>query len=367
MLNFETNRSDASNNVTTRVLNEKSLNLIRDELKLTDFSIINKFENVDERWHVIKRILLSIIDKYAPSKKLRLKKRDRFPWVDNELHYHIAIRDKLHEIAVDSNTSRINSAEWIAFRAQRSLTQRLYRIKMTDYFRDKCCSAFKSSKVYWKFYKSVIKTKKSISNRTINCINSNGTTFYEKNKIADTFNHHFANLTAGVNSECSYDQSKMSINDNFLLFKRENILKVESSFSFKETNPIVVSELINKLDSSSSPGVSSIPTKVIKHCATEISTVCAELFNYCIQTCTIPIEFKSAIVNPLFKGKGDCTSPDDYRGICCLPPLAKIFEHILNDQIVNYFESNNLFSAKQHGFRANHPNQLFFNAHAQKI
>jgi hypothetical protein len=68
----------------------------------------------------------------------------------------------------------------------------------------------------------------------------------------------------------------------------------------------------------------------------------------------LPNEFKSAIVNPLFKGKGDCTSLDDYRGICCLPPIAKVFERILNLQIVSYFENNNLFCSNQHGFRANH-------------
>lgn len=67
VLNFETNRSDATNHITTRVLNEKSLNLIRDELKLTDFSIINIFENVDERWHVIKRIIMSsLINSFLP-------------------------------------------------------------------------------------------------------------------------------------------------------------------------------------------------------------------------------------------------------------------------------------------------------------
>lgn len=150
-LNFETNYSKISNSINCRNLNKKTLNLIRDELRLTDFGVAKNFENCDERWHVIKRILLSAIDKHAPIKKLRLKKRDRYPWVDNELHYHIAIRDNLHEIATASKASRIDSAEWSAFRAQRGLTQRLYRIKMTEYFRDKCCAAFSSSKIYWNF------------------------------------------------------------------------------------------------------------------------------------------------------------------------------------------------------------------------
>ena len=96
--------------------------MIRNELSSTSFDISKKFDNVDERWHVIKRIFLSIIDKYAPIKKLRLKKRDRFPWVDSELYYHIALRDKLHEVVVASDTNRLVSSEWLNFRTQRSLT-----------------------------------------------------------------------------------------------------------------------------------------------------------------------------------------------------------------------------------------------------
>ena len=221
-LSFETKRSDTSSSINSRVLSSKSLDLIHNELSSTNFDILKKFDNVDEWWHVIKRIFLSIIDKYAPIKKLRLKKRDRFPWVDSELHYHIALRDKLHEVAVASDTNRLISSEWLNFRTQRSLTQKLFRFKMTNYFRDKCCSSFKSSKAYWHFYKSVVKTKKSQSNKTINCITSNGINIQDKSRIADTFNHHFANL--GVASECSFTDSKMNINDNFLYYKRENLL-----------------------------------------------------------------------------------------------------------------------------------------------
>ena len=241
----------------------KALDLIRNELSNVNFNVVKIFENVDERWHVIKRIFASIVDKFAPIKTIRLKKRDNFPWVDAELHFHIARRDKLHAIAIDSNTNRLDSAEWLSFRAQRSRTQKIFREKMTEYFRDKCCANFKSSKKYWAFYKSVIKAKKSIATKSISSINSNG--IFDQNKIADTFNHHFANL--GMAREMSTLESRISINNNFLQYKRESILKVNGSFQFNETTPAAIIEWISQLDSSSSAGISGIPTKVIKHCA----------------------------------------------------------------------------------------------------
>lgn len=159
---------------------------------------------------------------------------------------------------------------------------------MNDHFRDKCCAAFKSSKAYWNFYKSVVKTKKSASSNQINCINMNGVSIHDKKIISDTFNYHFANLTAGITSECTIDEATLSINDNFLYYKRENLLNVESTFKFAKTTPTEIIDGINKLDSSSSPGFSGIPTKVIKHCATELSVVLSDLFNYCLESCTLP-------------------------------------------------------------------------------
>jgi hypothetical protein len=60
------------------------------------------------------------------------------------------------------------------------------------------------------------------------------------------------------------------------------------------------------------------------------------------------------VVTPLFKNKGSRDNPTNYRGISILPPVAKIFEKILAEQIRLYFEINNLFFHGQHGFRSNH-------------
>ena len=84
----------------TRVLNPNALDSIRYELSALNFSVVNNYENVDERWHVIKRIIVSIVDKFAPLKSIRPKKRDRYPWVDAELHFHLAFRDKLMQFVL---------------------------------------------------------------------------------------------------------------------------------------------------------------------------------------------------------------------------------------------------------------------------
>ena len=82
--------------------------------------------------------------------------------------------------------------------------------------------------------------------------------------------------------------------------------------------------------------------------------ILTELFNDIIASNIIPAEWKSAVVTPLFKNKGDKLDMNNYRGISIIPPVAKIFEKIISKQITDYFENNMLFFEGQHGFRSGH-------------
>ena len=79
-----------------------------------------------------------------------------------------------------------------------------------------------------------------------------------------------------------------------------------------------------------------------------------KLFNNCLITKTIPDDWKSAVVSPIYKNKGEKSDPNSYRGISVLSPVAKLFEKVLAKQITEYLEKNYLFSENQHGFRKGH-------------
>lgn len=69
---------------------------------------------------------------------------------------------------------------------------------------------------------------------------------------------------------------------------------------------------------------------------------------------TIPSEWKSAIVTPLFKHKVKNTKVTKYRGISVLTRLSKVFEKLLNEQIVAYLDENRMLFKGQHGFSKGH-------------
>ena len=74
----------------------------------------------------------------------------------------------------------------------------------------------------------------------------------------------------------------------------------------------------------------------------------------CINQSIFINEWKTAIITPLYKNKGNIEDLNNYRGISVLAPLAKIFEKLLSKRIKDYFEHNNLFFIGQHGLRSNH-------------
>jgi hypothetical protein len=60
-----------------------------------------------------------------------------------------------------------------------------------------------------------------------------------------------------------------------------------------------VEGLLTKLDANSSPGISVIPSKVLKSAAKRLAESLTDLFNHCLKT-GIPNEWKFTVVNPLY-------------------------------------------------------------------
>lgn len=124
---------------------------------------------------------------------------------------------------------------------------------------------------------------------------------------------------------------------------------ITEQFKFSPISLKEIEDLNSQIDNFSSPGTTGIPVKIIKFCSYELGLILSLFFNNCINSGSVPDEFKFAVVSPLYKGKGNLDAMDNYRAISVLPPLAKVFERTLSVRIVNNFESNKIFSTDQLG------------------
>lgn len=97
-------------------------------------------------------------------------------------------------------------------------------------------------------------------------------------------------------------------------------------------------------------GSDNIPVKLLKKCASIIKTPLAHIINQILQTGKYPQRLKEAMVKPIYK-KGSKENIDNYRPISLLSNVNKIFERIIFDKLMQFFEANNILLKQQYGFR----------------
>ena len=333
-----------------RKLNDKILDDIKREISKLKLSVLDVFDDLNDYWSALKLFILNIINELAPLKKFKPKKSKSLPWIDKECLHLIAKRDVAHQRACLSGSNR-DSSEWKLFREARNRVKSFIKIKKNDYFLNKNSHFFKSSKKFWCFYKQFVKTKKSGSSKIDLIELDDGRKLNCDEDIANEFNKFVSNYA--VPTDIPEADSFSFVQRSFNHLKTNGKVNVDSSFKFANVSEADVLILLKELGNSS-PGISGIPTIVLSYCADELSIILTKLFNLILLKCQIPDEWKFSLVSPLFKGKGVTTTFDNYRSISVLSPIAKIFEKILCKSIVEYFDSNNLFSPTQHGFRAKH-------------
>ena len=76
-----------------------------------------------------------------------------------------------------------------------------------------------------------------------------------------------------------------------------------------------------------------------------------------LQTSTFPNQLKIAKAVPIFK-KNVKTNVKNYRPMSVLPTISKIFENVMQTQLMEYFTSHNLLASQQYGFRSNRSTEL---------
>ena len=139
----------------------------------------------------------------------------------------------------------------------------------------------------------------------------------------------FTNVGKKIATDIKYDGNK---NYSFYLNKQIN-----STFTFKNINEIIVKKTINNLPTKNSCGYDDISSKLLKVIAPVIIKPLTLLINQVLNTGLFPDKLKIAKVIPIYK-KGDPQLFENYRPISLLPTISKVLEKIIHKQLSSYFD-----------------------------
>ena len=210
-----------------------------------------------------------------------------------------------------------------------------------DYISDILNRDDKKHKKMWKNIQQFLPNKKS--NSTISKIENKQSVITKKSdQIAHTLNDFFGsigkNLAEKINSHIDEDSNLPPV--------AEALTRIDHISAEK------VKKLIDELSPYKSMGTNGFSTKLVKDSAQTIAPLLAHIIKSCIDSCSIPKEWKHAKITPIYK-EGCKTSPSNYRPISVLPFISKLMEKVLHQSLLNHIENNNILTVNQAGFRKN--------------
>jgi len=295
---------------------------------------------IDEKFEYFLNIFLNIVDTVFPVKYINncTNRPKRPKWYSDRLVY---LKNRcLYIYKLYKSTGQDCLRE--TYRDLRSSYRKELRIAKLSYNCDRVSKAKNKPKVLW----SIVKE----------CLNSNESPTYNSDRpssslSSDGFNDFFINNVKLVRQGIPEPIHDVSFYLNRMKqISPQKYNNIGSCFLFSNVSVESVHNAIQSLSNSTSLDLFNLNSKVLKLASPFIVEVLSYLFNICIDCCVVPQCFKMAKVVPLFK-KGEKSEYSNYRPVSIIPVISKVFEIILNAQVINYFENYFLFSEHQYGFR----------------
>ncbi len=310
------------------------------DLYIMPWCEIDDKQNIDEMWQCWKSLFVQVLDKHAPLKTKRVRKRGSAPWINRVVRSKLFERDSLKRKAIKTN----EKSDWNKYKSSRNAANIALRQAKREYYATKFQNPQINPKQAWQTINDIL--GRNHNQNTIHEIKHSGKSVTSTEELKEIFNEYFTNIgtklsqTIEHNNDCNFQD---------YITKRASVNK----FSFEAVDELMVYRLITKLPVSKSVGLDKISTNVLQIAAPAVAQPLTNIFNKSIALSQFPSEWKAARVIPVFK-KGQRTMLDNYRPISILPVVSKLIERILYNQLSRYLEKESILSEYQFGFRSSH-------------
>ena len=269
--------------------------------------------------------LLEIDKQFIPNRSVTICLGDK-PWYSNELRLLKRKKDRAHFKVKQLNTP----AHWAVFKALCNKYCINIKSAKSEYFKNISDNIEQTGgaihKQFWHFAKSILGKAADccfppLKHGEIICTDN-----LEK---AELFNRFFV--------------GKCQLNEINAYLLNELELKTHSTLSYISVTLNEVTDSLLNLEVTKAYGPDFISPCLLKEGAHQLAPSLTSLFNYSLNTCQIPVIWKTANVIPILK-KGDQQEVSNYRPVSLLSAVSKCFEKIIFKHVYNYFRDNSILS-----------------------
>ena len=316
---------------------DNNLKIIFDQIQLATANNCNKIKIVTTK-------------SYQPSPKTKLKLKQYIAAVNNNQIYGCPSQNTLNLI-----------------RNQLITTITLEKTAIWDALVELAAQCYGEPAKFWKKVKTLlgnnnnpgVPLKPSNTNNNLNNPNQNSCFILDPQQQAQVMSEEWSKVFQ-PNTGSAYKNKntafiKQWYNDNKQHFKPDTIINHNKLIPLHPLlRPVENSEIkfaIDKLNNNKAPGISTITAKQIKFLPSNFIKAFIDIFDSIIASKYFPkllLHIKMIFIS---KPDSDPSDPLNYRPICLIEVICKIFEHIINNRLTYFCEYNNLFSELQFGFR----------------
>ena len=289
---------------------------------------------------------LQVMNKHAPLKVKKIR-ANHAPYMTKALRKAIMKRS---ELETKYHKSKCKD-DGVNYRKQKNYCSKLYKKERRKYFDSLDIKNITDNKRFWKTVSPFLSTKNSFQTK-ISLLEGNKL-ISDDSEVAATMNNFFENAVNPPNFNASDEISTDSNGDpNFLIDKTIELYKhhpsillinencnIRTSFSFKKyIDASKIEKEILKLNSKKANTFNGIPTRILKESEVICSNYLLNIWNdEIVEQNGFPAELKLADIRPTFKN-GDSTLCKNYRPISVLPVISKVFERLMQDQILEHID-----------------------------
>ena len=321
--------------ITYRRYKDFNEDLYVNDLCAAPLHVSQIFNDPDDQMWFHNTLVKQVTDKHAPIKQ-KLVKGKQAPFIHGELRKAINVKAMFRR---KYNKHKTNAA-WQCYRKQRNLVTKLKRNAIKTYFNNKCNNQTSNNKQFWDTVKPFLTNKSNRTNQI--SLLENDKVISDTNEVCNILNNYFINIASNIpvpldiNSLTTQGVIDAYSNHPSIKCIRNNVTS-QNNFSFQTVSSSQIKQKIKCLKTNKASGYDMLPAKLIKLASETLSVSLMPIINNSLKQNIFPTDLKPAIVSPVYK-KNDNMLKKNYRPISILTSLSKIFEGIVCDQMMTYFD-----------------------------
>lgn len=318
-------KTEDNNFVYKRIFSNSKIEAFKSELSAMNWQNIFDITDPNIAYNEFQLMFTNLMNQIFVKKRIILRKENCSSWITNGIKISSKKKRNLYKQKEKGLLCNTYYKKYCSI-----LKKVVKNAKKLKYETDLQLSDNKS-RTTWKIVSEINNSSEKSKINITDVFKEKGKTDVE---VLNSFNAHFKQ----INNNSKFD------------VKQCNIPRHDKTFYLFPTNKTEIISCIKTLKNTKSTGFDDIPVKLLKETASIISEPLCHIINQSFNLGIFPEVLKVAHIIPIHK-KGNTDEINNYRPIALLSNVSKIFEKLICNRMLSFFEKENLLSDVQNGFR----------------